>query len=97
MIPMNCVPVTYLAQFADEAAAQAHWAQVLPPGAHVDIILTHGPPHGYGDLHGGGLHVGDRALLAAVQGLVRPPLLWLCGHIHAAYGTRHWVPHPKVS
>ena len=49
-------------QLEDEAAAEHHWAKLLPPDADVDIIMTHGPPHGYGD-SSRGRHVGDKALL----------------------------------
>lgn len=81
-------------QLLDDAHAKAHWARLLPPDAHVDIILTHGPPYGFAD-SARGKHAGDRALLAAVQALKRPPLLWVTGHIHEAYGT-YRVPHPAV-
>jgi Icc-related predicted phosphoesterase len=50
----------------------------------VDILVTHGPPHGTADVTRG-RHVGDRKLLAAVQRLHTPPLLWVVGHIHASY------------
>ena len=31
----------------------------------------------------------------AVQGLHRPPMLWVCGHIHESVGE-HRVPHPRA-
>lgn len=46
-------------QFPSEAAAQAHWQQLLPRDARIDVLLTHGPPHGYGDTTKG-RHVGDK-------------------------------------
>ena len=57
-------PCQYYGQWqleSDEAATQ-HWARLLPPDAKVDIIMTHGPPHGFGDVTKG-RHAGDKALL----------------------------------
>ncbi|GLC42050.1 hypothetical protein PLESTB_001062700 [Pleodorina starrii] len=79
-------------QLEDEAAGQRHWSQLLPPDLEIDVLVTHTPPYGYGDLTRG-RHVGDKQLLAAVQALKRPPRLWICGHIHEAVGE-HRVPHP---
>lgn len=79
-------------QLSTQASARQHWSKVLPPDAQVDVLVTHGPPHGYGDVTQG-RHVGDQALLDAVQQLQQPPLLWVCGHIHSSYGM-HEVPHP---
>ncbi|GAX83250.1 hypothetical protein CEUSTIGMA_g10676.t1 [Chlamydomonas eustigma] len=81
-------------QLQSEEAARVHWEGLLPPDAQVDIIMTHGPPHGYGD-RTKGRHVGDKALLKAVQSLKRPPLLWVCGHIHESVGS-YRVPHPAA-
>uniref|UniRef100_A0A7S3QNK2 Calcineurin-like phosphoesterase domain-containing protein n=1 Tax=Dunaliella tertiolecta TaxID=3047 RepID=A0A7S3QNK2_DUNTE len=80
-------------QLSDYADAKQHWSKLLPSHSRVDIILTHGPPFGYGDATNG-RHVGDKALLEAVQGLEEPPKLWVCGHIHAARGV-YKVPHKK--
>lgn len=66
--------------------AEEHWKAVLPPEVPVDILVTHGPPHGTGDLTRG-RHVGDQKLLEAVQKLEHPPVLWVVGHIHNSYGT----------
>ncbi|KAF5842593.1 Metallo-dependent phosphatase-like protein [Dunaliella salina] len=80
-------------QLSDYADAEQHWNKLLPAHSRADIILTHGPPLGYGDTTNG-RHVGDKALLEAVQGLGEPPKLWVCGHIHAARGV-YKVPHKK--
>ncbi len=50
-----------------------------------DVLITHGPPQGYGDLTARGERVGCRDLLDAV-GRVRPRA-HIFGHIHEAYGT----------
>ena len=51
--------------------------------ADTDIVLAHGPPHGYGD-RTRGEHVGSTAMTATLE-RVRPRLM-VCGHIHPAYG-----------
>ena len=35
------------------------------------------------------------APLHGLQALEKPPLLWVCGHIHEQYGE-HRVPHPRA-
>ncbi|KAG2453108.1 hypothetical protein HYH02_002439 [Chlamydomonas schloesseri] len=81
-------------QIESEAAGRAHWSRLLPPHLELDVLVTHTPPAGYGDLTRGS-HVGDKELLEAVQALRRPPRLWVCGHIHEAVGE-YRVPHPAA-
>lgn len=51
----------------------------------IDILVTHGPPAGIGDVTHSGESVGCVDLLAAIE-RVRPQLA-VCGHIHESYGV----------
>jgi hypothetical protein len=59
----------------------------IPSG--IDILVTHQPPLGYGDLHdpagtGRPQHLGNPDLLAAIDRI--KPRLVVCGHIHGGHG-----------
>lgn len=64
-------------------ALQAKWRQI-PAG--VDLLVTHGPPRGIGDVIRGGESEGCDDLLEEVLGRVRPRV-HLFGHIHEGYGV----------
>jgi len=68
----------------DEADLDGVWA-VIP--SDVDVLLTHGPPFGHGDLAVHGLHVGSRTLAARLPQLERLRL-HAFGHIHEGWGSR---------
>lgn len=51
---------------------------------NVDIVLTHGPPHGIGDRNGRDERVGCRYLFDYIADT--QPRLVVCGHIHGGYG-----------
>jgi Icc-related predicted phosphoesterase len=72
-----------------------NWAFNLPPGKPLrekwdlipkdtDVLITHGPPYGYGDLTMLGERTGDKELLRAIMRI--KPKLNLFGHIHEGYG-----------
>lgn len=63
-------------------ALGAKWA-LIPEG--IDILVTHGPPHGILDQDFRGRHLGCVDLMAAVERL--KPRLHLFGHVHEGYGT----------
>lgn len=58
--------------------------QTIP--ADLDILMTHGPPVGHGDLTGGNNNVGCVELLNIVQKRVKPKF-HVFGHIHEGYGV----------
>ena len=62
-------------------ALRAKWDRI-PAG--IDVLVTHGPPHGVLDHVGRGEDVGCEELLEAVR-RVRPRL-HVFGHIHEGYG-----------
>ena len=57
----------------------ACWAQIPE---NTDILVTHGPPKGYGDItyHGGRNHYGDNELLKALKRV--KPKVHFFGHFH---------------
>jgi Icc-related predicted phosphoesterase len=58
------------------------WAE-LPP--NTDVLITHGPPRGYGDITREGSHVGcDDQLARIIEAKTKHVV---CGHIHEGYGT----------
>lgn len=64
-------------------ADQQHWAKVP---ADIDVLATHGPPHGILDTTFTGLHVGSETLLKETMSRIRPGF-HVFGHIHEAYGA----------
>ena len=52
-----------------------------------DVLITHSPPVGYGDLCASGVRAGCVDLLNTVQRRVRPKY-HIYGHIHEGYGVR---------
>lgn len=55
----------------------------IPEGT--DIIISHGPPYGFGDDTFDGQHVGSKALLYAIERI--QPRLVCTGHLHFGYGV----------
>lgn len=57
-----------------------------------DIVLSHGPPYGYGDLHAyTGKPLGCRSALDMMARV--KPQAFICGHIHEAYGVYQFEHH----
>lgn len=66
---------------ATEEELDQHFAKI-PEGT--DVLVSHGPPYGYGDLNNSGHRCGSKALYKHIL-RVKPQLV-VCGHIHEAYG-----------
>lgn len=60
-----------------------YWSRIPD---RVDVLVTHGPPLGRGDLTATGHRAGCLDLLQTIQGRVRPRF-HVFGHIHEGYGA----------
>lgn len=65
----------------NEVTTRKVWG-LIPEG--IDILVTHGPPFGHGDLTFRGLMVGCDVLLENIQ--KKKPRFHIFGHIHEGYG-----------
>ena len=63
--------------------------QMLDNCSATDVLITHSPPKGLGDLTSGGISVGSVAIREAIERL--QPKLALCGHIHDSWGQRGYL------
>jgi Icc-related predicted phosphoesterase len=68
------------------------WAKIPE---HTDILVTHGPPYGHGDLVINGNRGGSESLLHRLEELPRVRL-HICGHIHEGGGSRSRVGTAEV-
>ena len=67
---------------ATEEQLCLYWAMIPDD---TDILLLHGPPHGYGDFSPyDKVHTGSPGLLKRIQEI--KPKLVVAGHIHSGYG-----------
>lgn len=64
------------------SACKKAW-EAIPPCP--DVLITHGPPHGFGDLCFHGQRAGCSELLYAIRRRLVP--VSVAGHIHEGYGT----------
>ena len=61
---------------------ESKWADIPDD---VDILITHGPSHGYLDkVVGGWENLGCEKLAEAIK--IKKPKIHVCGHIHSGYG-----------
>jgi|694.fasta_scaffold22898_6 Icc-related predicted phosphoesterase len=68
---------------ADEDELQQKWS-LIPDDT--DVLLLHGPPHGFGDFSTHGFeHTGSPSLLKRIEEI--QPKLVIAGHIHTGYGV----------
>ena len=89
-IPPIHVP-TFQSYNIEEDAAEALLDQIH----EADILISHSPPHGIGDVFDGHISMGSAAVRRAAERL-RPKLL-LCGHVHDCWGTRDMLGETRVA
>lgn len=65
----------------NKISSQELWEKI-PTG--IDILITHFPPYGIGDLTRNGSHLGSKDLLTAIRRI--KPKYHIFGHIHENYG-----------
>jgi predicted phosphohydrolase len=71
------------------AAIKKYWDQI--PN-NVQVLITHGPPYGYGDqTRRGDDHLGCEDLFDAVKRV--KPAVHIFGHIHGGYGAHEGIEH----
>jgi Icc-related predicted phosphoesterase len=87
------VPVTPFGDWSCDLTEELA-GQMLDECSAADILITHSPPKGLGDLTSGGLSVGSEAIRAAIERL--QPELALCGHIHDSWGQRGHIGNTEV-
>jgi Icc-related predicted phosphoesterase len=66
-------------------AAEEQIREHLEYAARPDVMISHGPPWGFGDRCYDGRHAGSMALLHWIER--KQPSLLVCGHIHEAAGS----------
>ncbi|KIC11883.1 serine/threonine protein phosphatase [Leisingera sp. ANG-M1] len=77
----------------DLSEAQAE--RMLAACNDADILISHSPPKGLGDVTSGGVSVGSTAVLATAE-RIQPQLL-LCGHVHDCWGFRGSIGQTQVA
>ena len=69
-------------------------AELLDRCTGADILITHSPPKGIGDVTGTGLSVGSTEIRDAIERV--QPRLALCGHIHDSWGAEGMIGRSRV-
>lgn len=69
-------------------------AAILAACGAADILITHSPPKGVGDVTSGGVSVGSTAIREAIERV--QPALALCGHIHDSWGREGRIGATRV-
>ena len=77
----------------DDAELAGVWARIPDD---VDVLMTHGPPLGMGDLVVDGRRAGSETLARRIAGL-KHLRLHLFGHIHESHGSRDRIGHAVVA
>ncbi|MDP5217506.1 metallophosphoesterase family protein [Ruegeria sp. 2205SS24-7] len=79
------VPMTPFGSWSCDLS-EAEAAELLDRCQSADVLITHSPPKGTGDVTSQGMSVGSTAVRDAIERL--QPKLSVCGHIHDSWGAR---------
>ncbi|WP_372570896.1 metallophosphoesterase family protein [Ruegeria jejuensis] len=79
------VPMTPFGSWSCDLS-EAEAAELLDRCQRADVLITHSPPKGTGDVTSQGVSVGSTAVRDAIERL--QPKLSVCGHIHDSWGAR---------
>ena len=83
--PMSLFFFSWAFNAPEEGGEEALTALYARIPKDTDIIISHGPPFGYGDRTIDGRYVGSHALVDAIDRI--KPRYVITGHIHEAYGS----------
>lgn len=67
---------------------KSKWAKIPED---VDVLITHGPPQGYGDRTYSGFRCGCKDLMENIQARKNPPRVHIFGHIHEDAGKHLFI------
>ncbi len=88
------VPITPFGSWSWDLS-EAEATALLDGNLRADVLVTHSPPKGLGDVTSAGLSVGSTAIRAAIERL--QPQLAFCGHIHDSWGARGRIGTTRVA
>ncbi|MFA3917214.1 metallophosphoesterase family protein [Ruegeria hyattellae] len=75
--------------------SEAEAAELLDRCQTADVLITHSPPKGTGDVTSQGVSVGSTAVRDAIERL--QPRLSVCGHIHDSWGARGRIGRTEIA
>ena len=88
---VNIIENTDFVFMADQQKMRLR-ADIIP--SDVEILISHSPVVGYGDIHFG-KHLGDREILCAIHRLDKLKY-FVCGHVHDMGGFTDYIGNTKI-
>jgi hypothetical protein len=84
--------IDYFIKLTRGKDARKLW-ESFPDG--MDVLLSHGPPHGILDFNMSAQNVGCEEMRIRLDTMKKPPKLCLFGHIHNSYGVKFPPPYQE--
>ncbi|MCL6282828.1 metallophosphoesterase family protein [Ruegeria sp. 2012CJ41-6] len=88
------VPLTPFGAWSCDLS-ESEATELLDRCQETDVLITHSPPKGVGDVTSQGDSVGSSAVRDAIERL--QPKLAVCGHIHDSWGARGRIGRTEVA